>query len=164
MGTGKTTVGRLIADALHFGFVDTDELIESRVGKSITQIFASDGETRFREYESVTVDELTTRKRTVISTGGGLPVFGDNLERLKKHALTVCLWSSPEKIFERVRGQSHRPLLNEPDPLAKIRELLAQREPFYRQADVLVNTELRSAREIANQIIHHFHMAQTRHK
>jgi shikimate kinase len=66
------------------------------------------------------------------------------------------LWASPEKIWERVRGQSHRPLLNDPDPLAKIRRLLEVREPYYRQADVLVNTEMRSVRDVAQQVTHHF--------
>jgi shikimate kinase len=71
----------------------------------------------------------------------------------------VCLWASPEKIWERVRSQTHRPLLNEPDPLAKIRLLLADREPYYRQADVLLNTEMRSLKDVAQQVIHQFHMA-----
>jgi len=160
MGTGKTTIGKMVAETLRFTFVDTDEMIEARTGKTIAQIFAGDGEPKFREMERLMVDELADRNKSVISTGGGLPVFGDNLDRLKLHSLTICLWSSPEKIYERVRTQTHRPLLHEPDPLAKIRELLAVREPFYRRADVLVNTELRSAREVAQQIIHHFHTAR----
>jgi shikimate kinase len=160
MGTGKTTIGKMIAETLRFTFVDTDEMIEARTGKTIAQIFASEGEPKFRELERVVVDELADRKKCIISTGGGLPVFGDNLDQLKLHSLTVCLWSSPEKIFERVKNQTHRPLLNEPDPLAKIRALLGVREPFYRRADVLVNTELRSARELAQQIIHHFQTAR----
>lgn len=164
MGTGKTTIGRMVAETLRFTFVDTDEMIEARMGKTIAQIFANDGEPKFRELERDIVDELAERKKTIISTGGGLPVFGDNLDRLKLHSFTACLWSSPEKIFERVRSQSHRPLLNEPNPLEKIRALLAVREPFYRRADVLVNTELRSAREVAQQIIHHFHTARMAQK
>jgi shikimate kinase len=82
----------------------------------------------------------------------------ENLTRLRTHALIVCLWASPEKIWERVRNQSHRPLLRGPDPQAKIRELLATREPFYRQADVLLNTELRSIREVAQQVVHQFRL------
>jgi shikimate kinase len=77
----------------------------------------------------------------------------------KSHALVVCLWASPEKIWERVKNQSHRPLLHDADPQAKIRELLAAREPFYKQADVLLNTELRSVREVAQQIVHQFRLA-----
>ncbi|MEY2466088.1 MAG: hypothetical protein QOD03_609, partial [Verrucomicrobiota bacterium] len=66
----------------------------------------------------------------------------------------------PEKIWERVRNQSHRPLLKDPDPLAKIRSLLTAREPYYRQADVLVNTEMRTVKDVAQQVIHQFHLAQ----
>jgi shikimate kinase len=72
----------------------------------------------------------------------------------------VCLWASPEKIRERVAGQTHRPILDAPDPLDRIRSLLAIREPHYRQADVLVNTEMRSAKEVAQQVIYQFQTAQ----
>ena len=73
----------------------------------------------------------------------------------------VCLWASPEKIWERVRGQSHRPLLKDPDPRARIRQLLADRGPYYKQADVLLNTELRSLREVAQQVLHQFRLIKS---
>jgi shikimate kinase len=88
-----------------------------------------------------------------------LPVNPANLGSLKQHALVICLWASPEKIFERVHNQTHRPLLHEPDPRAKIRTLLAAREPSYRQADVLLNSEFRSIREVAQQVVHQFRSA-----
>ena len=163
MGTGKSSVGRAVADSLHFTFLDTDHVIEARAGKSIKDIFAQDGEPVFRDWEVRIVEELTHRSKTVISTGGGLPTREANLNSLKTHALVLCLWASPEAIFERVRDHSHRPLLNDADPLAKIRDLLAAREAYYRQADVLVNTEMRSVREVAMQVLHHFHMAQAAH-
>jgi shikimate kinase len=159
MGTGKSSVGRLVAEQLRFEFLDTDELIETRAGKSITELFAQHGEAAFRELERRLVTELAARAGTVISTGGGLPVDPANMASLKTHALVVCLWASPDRIFERVREQSHRPLLQEPDPRAKIRSLLAAREPFYRQADVLVNSESRSVREVAHQVIAQFRLA-----
>lgn len=159
MGTGKSSVGRLVADQLRFEFLDTDHLIETRTGKTIADIFAQNGEPAFRALERQLVEELPARTQTVIATGGGLPINPANLQCLKQHALTVCLWSSPEKIFERVREQSHRPLLRDPDPLATIRALLAAREPFYKQADVLINSEFRSIREVAQQVIHQFRMA-----
>jgi shikimate kinase len=96
----------------------------------------------------------------VISTGGGLPANEANFVSLQSHSLVVCLWASPEKIYQRVKSQTHRPLLHDPDPQAKIRELLTAREPYYRKADVLVNTDFRSAREVALQVLHQFHMAQ----
>ncbi len=159
MGTGKSSVGRLVADQLHFEFLDTDELIEARAGKRIAEIFAEHGEPAFRELEQQLVAELATRSRTVIATGGGLPVNPVNLESLKQHSLVVCLWASPDKIFERVHSQTHRPLLLEADPRAKICSLLATRKPFYRQADVLLNTEFRSIREVAQQVVHQFRLA-----
>lgn len=159
MGTGKTSVGWMVAENLKFNFLDTDEMIQARTGRSIADIFAKDGEAAFRALEREVVGELSTREKTVISTGGGLPTNPENLAALKTHALVVCLWSAPEKIWERVRHQSHRPLLHDPDPQKKIRELLAVREPFYKQADVLINTDLRSAREVAQQIELQFKLA-----
>jgi shikimate kinase len=158
MGTGKTSVGRLVAEQLHYEYVDTDELIQASTGRSITEIFTKNGESHFRKLEREMVADLSGRVKTVIATGGGLPVDPENLVSLKQHALVVCLWSSPEKIWERVRYQSHRPLLLNENPQAKIRELLAAREPFYKQADVLLNTELRSVREVAQQVVHQFRL------
>jgi len=163
MGTGKTSVGRLVADNLGFEFLDTDELIQSHTGRTIADIFAKDGEPAFRALEKQVIQEISTRAKTVIATGGGLPTNAENLAVLKSFALVVCLWASPEKIWERVRHQSHRPLLHDANPQKKIRELLAVREPFYKQADVLINTDLRSVREAAQQITLQFKLA-TREK
>jgi shikimate kinase len=161
MGTGKSSVGRLVAEQLRFELVDTDELIEKRAGKTITEIFQQNGEPAFRDLEKQLVAELATRTGIVISAGGGLAANEANLKNLKNHAVVVCLWASPEKIFQRVRHQTHRPLLHDPDPLAKIKTMLAVREPFYRQADVIVNTELRSVKAVAQQVVHQFQVAQT---
>jgi shikimate kinase len=158
MGTGKTSVGRLVAEQLHFDYLDTDDIIQSRTGRTITDIFSTDGEAAFRKMEQELVAELAARTKTVIATGGGLPTNPKNLASLKTHALVVCLWASPEKIWERVKNQTHRPLLHDADPQKKIRELLAAREPFYRQADVLLNTELRSVREVTQQVVHQFRL------
>src|SRR3974390_395412 len=95
MGTGKSSVGRLVADILHFTFLDTDHVIEARAGKSISDIFTQDGEPAFRAWEHRIVEELTRRDKTVIATGGGLPAGEGNLASLKTHALVVCLWASP---------------------------------------------------------------------
>ena len=160
MGTGKSSVGRQAAHLLHFTYLDTDQVIEARAGKSITDIFNQDGEPAFRDWERRIVAELVHRGRTVICTGGGLPMNPENLASLKTHALVVCLWATPETVYERVRDHAHRPLLAQPDPLPKIRELLAIREPYYRQADVLVNTEQRNVREVSIQVVHQFHQAQ----
>ena len=159
MGTGKTSVGRLVAEQLGFEFLDTDELIQARTGRTIADIFSKNGEAMFRQLEGQIVEELAARTKTVFSTGGGLPTNSDNLAKLKSHALVICLWSSPDKIWERVRHQSHRPLLHDADPQKKIRALLAAREPFYKQADVLVNTDIRGMREVAQQVVLQFKLA-----
>ena len=159
MGSGKTSVARLVAEQLHFNYLDTDEWIQAHTSRSIADIFKTDGEPAFRDMERKLVKDLNALTKTVISTGGGLPLDPQNLASLKTHALVVCLWASPEKIWERVKNQTHRPLLEEPDPQKRIRELLTLREPFYKQADILMNTELRTVREMAHQVVHQFRLA-----
>ncbi len=149
MGTGKSTVGHVLADLLGYELVDTDKVIEARAGKRVTEIFAAEGEGGFRQRERDLVAELATASGKVISTGGGMIVDPANLASLRGHSLVVCLWASPEVIFERVRHQAHRPLLQTEDPLGRIRDLLRQRAPFYRQADVLVGVDFRAPVETA---------------
>ncbi len=156
MGVGKSSVGRLAADQLRFEFVDTDALVEARAGKSVSRIFAEDGEPAFRVSEREVVRQLEQRRGVVVAAGGGLAADLANLASLRTHAFVVCLWASAETLWNRVRHQQHRPLLQTPEPQARIRQLLAEREPFYRQADLLVNTERRSARDIAQLVVHHF--------
>jgi shikimate kinase len=149
----------LTAEQLRFDFIDTDHLIESRAGKSITRIFAEEGEAAFRQLETQTVAELAAMSRVVCATGGGMGANPEHLARLKEHALVVCLWANTEIIWERVRRQTHRPLLQVPDPKGRIRELLAEREPVYRQADILMDTGYRQLREVAHQVVHQFRLA-----
>jgi shikimate kinase len=156
MGTGKSSVGRLVAERLHFDFLDTDDCIEASAGKPITRIFAEDGEAAFRQHESELVRSLEDRRQLVIATGGGLAANPGCLDSLKSHALVVSLWASPETIWQRVCHQTHRPLLQTADPQTRIRQLLTERDPFYRQADLLLNTEWRSPRQIAQLIINQF--------
>ena len=160
MGTGKSSVGRLVAAALRYELADTDQLIEQRAGRSIPEIFAQQGEAAFRDMERELVAEMAGWRRRVISTGGGLAADAANLACLRQHSLVVCLWASAEGVWQRLRHQSHRPLLQDPDPLGKIRVLLDQRAPFYKQADVLVNTERRSLREVADHVLHQFKIAR----
>ena len=162
MGTGKSTIGRIAAEQMLFGFVDTDALIEARLGKTISDVFAQEGEPAFRQYEKETLADLAPQRRLVIAAGGGLVVDPANMASLKAHALVFWLVASPETIWERVQTQTHRPLLQGPDGLAKIRALLAAREPAYRQADVFIHSGLRAPRDVALQIAHQFHMARRR--
>jgi shikimate kinase len=162
MGTGKSSVGRIVAAQLRFNFLDTDQLIESRTGKRISDIFAQSGETGFRQIENQVVAELARMRRTVFATGGGLGGNPEHLASLKEHALVVCLWAGPEVIWQRVRSQAHRPLLQGPDAMNKIRELLDVRGPIYRQADILIGTGMRSIKEVAFQVRHSFEEARRR--
>jgi len=159
MGVGKSTIGQMAAAQLDYEFIDTDACIEATVGMSISRIFSEQGEAHFRACESALVDELVQRRRAVFATGGGLAANPLHLNRLREHALIVCLWASPEAIWERVRHQTHRPLLQTEDPLGRIRQLLAEREPHYRQADILVHTEMRTAREVAHQVVTQYRSA-----
>lgn len=156
MGCGKSTVGQALARRLNFEFVDTDRLIEAQAGRSIPEIFAREGEAAFRARERALVESLAAREQLVIATGGGVGAQPDLLESLKGHALVVWLWASPETLWERCRLQTHRPLLQVPDPLARIRELLAVREPVYRRADLLINIEGRAQWQLVGQIASEF--------
>ncbi len=159
MGSGKTTVGRMVSSLLRFEFLDTDHLIERRAGMRIADLFQQQGEAAFRKLEQEVVAELAARQAVVIATGGGVVVNPDNLASLKQHSLVVCLWASPETVWNRVRHSSHRPLLKDPNPLARIRQLLIERRPFYQQADVLVQTELRAWRDVARFVVQEFRCA-----
>lgn len=156
MGTGKTTVGQILAHMLRFRFVDTDEMVEAKAGRKIPEIFAQQGEPAFRALESEVVAELETMEDRVISTGGGVILNPSNLQSLRRHALLVCLWAPPEAILERVGRQTHRPLLQCDDPLARIQALLQERGPTYQQADVLINSAHRNPKEVAQIVAHNF--------
>ncbi len=164
MGVGKSSVGQIVAKRLRFEFLDTDQQIEAEAGKTVPEIFAQDGEPAFRERERQLVGQLEQRTQLVISTGGGMAANPRNLASLQRHALVVYLWASPEVLLQRAGQLKGRPLLAVADPAARIRELLTARDPFYRQADVLVNTEHRSMNEVAGQIVTQFRMARREHE
>jgi len=160
MGVGKTSVGKRAARRLGFRFVDTDLMIEAREGRSIPEIFAAEGEPYFRGLEAQVVAELASERGLVIATGGGLGANPEHLQNLKRHALVVCLWASPDIIWERVQRKKNRPLLAAPDPKARIRELLNRRMAVYRQADVLMNTGLRPLTLLVRQVVYHFRLVR----
>jgi shikimate kinase len=160
MGTGKSSVGRLAAEQLRFDFIDTDEWIESQTGKTVAQIFEQNGEAAFRQLEADTARALESRGNIVISCGGGFVSNPLNLASLKSHALVICLWASPEIIWERVRTQTHRPLIQTANPLEKIRELLEQRSAAYHEADAMIHTAFRPPKEVAQQVLHQFKLAR----
>lgn len=141
MGAGKTTVGRLLAK--HYGcvFHDSDHEIEARTGVKIPVIFEIEGETGFRKREEAMIAELTALSGVVLATGGGAILSAANRERLSANGIVVYLRGSPEHLHERTRNDRNRPLLQTADPLARLRELYAQRDPLYREiADIVVDT------------------------
>ncbi len=160
MGVGKSTMGRHLADYLRFQFKDTDEIIEERNKTTISQIFALHGESYFRELEMNLVTEMQGWDHSVISTGGGLVAFGDNMVQLKKNAFVVCLWAAPETIFNRIKRQTNRPLLQTENPLETIRSMLEKRKAAYRMADLMINTDTRPMRQISQIIVRQFRQAQ----
>jgi shikimate kinase / 3-dehydroquinate synthase len=133
MATGKTTVGKLLADQLGYEFVDTDVLIVERSGQSVAEIFREKGEKAFREMEAAVARELGEKEGLVVSTGGGLMLDPANAASLGKRGRVFCLLATPEEILDRVAKETHvkRPLLEVPNPMARIVELLRQREESY---------------------------------
>lgn len=140
MGTGKTSIGKRLATQLRMRYVDTDDIIESDSGRCISDIFSEDGEETFRELESKAVRKVSKLNNHIISTGGGVVLKETNMAALKRNGIIFCLTATPEEIYRRVRNQSHRPLLQTPDPLAKIKLMLEDRHPYYVKADYMVET------------------------
>jgi len=152
MGTGKSSVGRELSKRLGVDFVDIDQWIEEHHDKKIPEIFAEEGEARFRQLEKEAVLELTKKKGREIAPGGGAVVDPENLKVLKDYGVTVALRASAETIHERVRHAKHRPLLRGPDRLTAIRDLLEKRKPYYDQADIQVDTDGLTPAQAADRI------------
>lgn len=153
MGTGKTTVGKIIAEKLKFSFIDIDALIEKAIGMKISEIFSEFGESRFREIETEMVKLITKKNSLVISTGGGVVLREENMYYLKKSGIVFCLTASENTILNRVKNCKDRPLLLVDNPQERIRELMDRRKPFYEKADFIIDTERISAEEVAEKII-----------
>jgi shikimate kinase len=135
MGSGKTSVGRLIARRLRFHFLDTDALIEERARTSIKEMFASHGEAWFRERETAALESLAgSTRRHVISTGGGIVTQPRNLPLLRQLGWVVLLTAAPEELFARVARNKDRPLLQVANPRERVREMLTERAPLYAEA------------------------------
>jgi len=152
MGTGKTTVGRLLAEQTGMPLVDMDALIEQRAKKPITDIFAQDGEPHFRALERAIVQELASKNGQVISTGGGIVINPDNIFDYEKTGMVVCLLATAEEILDRVRHDDTRPLLAG-DKQDKILHLLKTRRPLYEAITHKIETNGLAPEDIAAQII-----------
>ncbi len=158
MGTGKTSLGKLLATKLGRGFIDLDQKIEQDANMTIPEIFELHGEKYFRELEKSAVRETCEKKNLVIATGGGTVKDSENLQLLKNSGVIVCLTCEPEEIYNRTARRGERPVLDGGgnERLATIKKLLAEREKFYSQADYTVDTTNWSPMQIMNDICEHF--------
>ncbi len=154
MGTGKSVVGRALARRLKRPFVDLDRLIEKGAGRSVAKIFADSGEAGFRELEQEVVRAVAPKLDQVIAAGGGVLLNEENVRLLKASGILVCLTARPEVILKRtLKMLPSRPLLNGPNPLEKLEELLTLRAPSYAQAHVTIDTSDRSVEEVAEEVV-----------
>ena len=157
-GGGKSTVGRQLAKRIKARFIDSDAVLEERIGMPIRLFFEQHGEELFRDHEEAVIDELTSQATAesplVIATGGGAVLRPANRQRLKERAKVIYLRSTPEELFRRLRHDTQRPLLQVKDPMAKLRELYELRHPLYEQtAHHCVDTGRPSVGALVNMIV-----------
>ena len=153
-GSGKTTIGRQLAKRLDISFFDSDSVIERHIGCSIREFFERDSEKSFRDLEQEVINELTQSGSCVLSTGGGVVLQQINRDNLHQRCQVVYLHSAPEEIFRRLQHDRHRPLLQVPDPLAKLKELYELRDPLYREtAHFVIETGRPSVSTMVNMIV-----------
>lgn len=140
MGTGKTAIGKRVAEQLEMEYLDIDDLIEKEAGMSISEIFSRFGEEYFRNLESKIAGKVSEYENKVIAAGGGIVLRKENLDNLRQGGVLICLNARPEVILERTKKEHHRPLLEVGYPLETIKELLTYRAPFYDRADHSLDT------------------------
>ncbi len=153
--SGKTTLGRNVARRLRLTFVDTDRYIEEMTGRTIPEIFGQDGEAAFRALESKAIDQIMAEQNQVVSTGGGAFVNLDNRAKLRTGNLVIHLQVRPETVVDRLRNSKSgrpRPLLDSPDPLERVMELMAERKEAYSAAHVTIGVDDRSRYELVSEL------------
>ena len=153
MGTGKSTVGRAVAHRLGFQAVDSDHEIERLTGRTIPEIFATEGEAAFRGREREFITGGHGAERTLVACGGGLIVQPGMLELLRARGVIICLHASIETILERTSRHRHRPLLNVEDPETRLRSLYAEREAIYKRSGTVILTDSRPLNDIVAHVI-----------
>ena len=151
MGSGKTTVGKELATVLNYDFIDLDEVIENKYGK-ITDIFSQKGEKYFREIETQELKKFENQSNFVLSTGGGVILKDENIKILKDLGQVFYLSAKSETIYNRIKNQRHRPLLNTQNPKNTIEEILSKRLEKYEKSGEKIITDNKNAKEIAGEI------------
>ncbi len=153
MASGKTSVGKILAAKLNMKYIDVDETIEKNTGHNITDIFKKHGETVFRDMETKAIKCVAMLDHFVIAVGGGAVMRAENVQELRSNGKLVYLSASPEAILRRIGDAKTRPLLaKEPDKMKKIKEMLAHREPFYKECDFHVDTTLLSIKQVVDKV------------
>lgn len=154
MGSGKTAAGKLAARQLGLKFVDMDDLIEERLGRTISEIFEQGGEPFFRQHERAVVVEIAGQQGQCIATGGGVVLDPENLPDFHRTGIVICCWVDARMAYERTKHTKHRPLLEaDPDRLARIERLLQQRERLYRAIPLQVDTTALTVEEQADELV-----------
>jgi shikimate kinase len=157
-GSGKTTVGRLVAERLHAGFVDVDSVLNRKEGKPIAMIFAEKGEPAFREMERKEMEVALANQPAVLAPGGGWAAQPGALEAARATGYVIYLKTRPETAASRAAPSGTRPVLMGEDPEARMRAIIKEREPFYSQADAKVETDRKTADEVVAEVVR---LAQT---
>jgi shikimate kinase len=159
-GSGKSTVGRQLGRRLDLPFTDSDHAIEQRIGCSIRDFFSREGEAAFRDVEEQVIGELTQGPAGVIATGGGAVLRQANRDRLRQAGQVIYLRSAPEEVFRRLRHDVNRPLLQVADPLQRLRDLYAERDPLYREtAHFIIETGRPSVSTLVNMVLMQLELA-----
>jgi shikimate kinase len=154
MGAGKSTIGRQLSKQLKMAFHDSDHEIEQRTGVDIPLIFELEGEAGFRKRESAVINELTCLPDIILATGGGAILDPINRQHLSSRGRVVYLYASVEQQLKRTGKDRNRPLLHTADPRARLEELMAVRDPLYREiADLVIDTDGKRVRDVVRQII-----------
>lgn len=153
MGAGKTEVGRKLSNILGWDVIDVDDEIVKAKKMTINELFAQLGEPAFRDIETSTIRDISKRKNVIIATGGGAVLRQENMDVLRENGIVVHLTATPETILKRTSSNSKRPLLQVENPLQRIKELLEFRMPFYRKADIVVDTDTKTPLQIAEEIL-----------
>ncbi len=151
MGAGKTTVGKELATIMNCNFIDLDETIEKNYGK-ISDIFKQKGEEYFRQIETLELKKLNIQETFVLSTGGGIVLKDENIKILQTLGYVFYLEASTDTIYERIKNQKHRPLLNTPDPKRSIEEILSKRKKLYENSGEKITVNNKNVKEIAEEI------------
>jgi len=158
MATGKSVVGKALTKYLgkDYKFIETDELIIQKIGKSIPEIFVEEGEAKFREYETLICEKVSNLSNVVISCGGGIVLGNKNIENLKKNCHIILLLATPDEIYQRAlkNGKVTRPIIDKEDPKNEIEKVLALRKPFYlAAAEISIDTTDKNIETIVREIV-----------